>query len=203
MTRMALALARRGHAAAARPLALLRGTARHESDYVARFQRRHGLTSSGLPPTAQQVALAQRLAASLGVDPPAGISTDVSVCSEFIDRCKADEPPTLKQLTFATSLADKHNIPLPEAARRRKRSCSAFIDAALKGRPLEDPSLPSDRQIEIAVDLARELREGLPHEALASTAAMRAHTAGQRERLDELIRRDPFRVIIGQRKKHK
>ena len=132
------------------------------------------------PPSEKQFEYAQNLALQTSTAMPPEAHTDRSVCSTFIDECRAKMPPSAKQLAFAEKLAEGAGVALPPDTAVNMVACSEFIDRMVGGdrssgggyagasAPAVDPNQPTDKQLLFACQLAQEANCDLPAEALRS-----------------------------------
>lgn len=127
------------------------------------------------PPTEKQLAYAQRLASMNDVALPVEVEQDRDACSGFIDKQLEVVAPSEKQVTYAKSLAEEKGISVPDHVFNSMKATSDFIDQQIggpgRGRADEkQANMPSEKQINYAVSLARQRKIGLPYDAIATKA---------------------------------
>lgn len=160
------------------PSARLRrsGNVRAQSDAFDSFSPR--------PPSDKQIAFAQRLSLQTERPLPHDATVDASACSSFIDELLRQVPASEKQIQYASVLAERAGEQLPDEAIESAAAVTAYIqsktagDAGAQGAQAEggvswqggagsSAVLPTDKQLNFAVRLARQQRVGLPAEVLA------------------------------------
>ena len=139
------------------------------------------------PPSEKQFEYAQNLALQTSTAMPPEAHTDRSVCSTFIDECRAKMPPSAKQLAFAEKLAEGAGVALPPDAAVNMVACSEFIDQQLASQNGGVPGAmggamggaPSEKQLMYAISLAQKAKLGLSAEVLADKRACSAFIDSQ------------------------
>ncbi|KAL3920028.1 MAG: hypothetical protein SGPRY_005409 [Prymnesium sp.] len=124
-------------------------------------------TKPETPPTDKQLGYAQMLAERANLELPEEALRYSHACSNFIDEARAVIPPTQKQIHLANKLAKEKNIILPEAAIESTAAASTFINTKIGA----DADLPSEKQLALAISLARKHKQDLSHQVLSDKQA--------------------------------
>ncbi len=141
-----------------------------------------GASFAGGPPTDKQINFARRLAQQVGKPLSPDVLSDKQQISEWIDQALELAPPSDRQLEYARALADNNGIELPEDVTQNAKAVSTFIDR-YKGTgtggmggvgmgAASGSSVPSDKQIIFAAQLARQNNVGIDAQALQDKASM-------------------------------
>ncbi len=141
-----------------------------------------GASFAGGPPTDKQINFARRLAQQVGKPLSPEVLSDKQQISEWIDQALELAPPSDRQLEYARALADSNGIELPEDVTQNAKAVSTFIDR-YKGTgtggmggvgmgAASGSSVPSDKQIIFAAQLARQNNVGIDAQALQDKASM-------------------------------
>jgi|TARA_B100000524_G_scaffold336181_1_gene225890 DNA topoisomerase-3 len=120
------------------------------------------------PPSDKQLQYAQALALQTEQSLPLDAHEDMQVCSAFIDEARHKIAPSEKQLEFAQKLAEEADQALPDHAIRSMAAISEYIESMLPQSQSKraKPNAPSQKQLDLVVDLARTQGVGIPAEAL-------------------------------------
>lgn len=139
-----------------------------------------GVQEAPEEPSPKQLAFAQNIAVTLGVELPAAALASKSECSRFIDdhvvrmSSKDSAAPTAKQLAYAQQIAEAKGIALPADALSSMAACSTFIDENQGNLP------PTAKQLAFATQLAQANGMPLPEECMRSGVECSAFITAQR-----------------------
>lgn len=88
------------------------------------------MTDEVKAPSEKALTYALRMAKGLGLELPANIENDATVCSAFIEANKEKPfPPSPKALEFAQSIAVKKSLTIDPAVLASAKKLSEWIDA--------------------------------------------------------------------------
>lgn len=131
-----------------------------------------------LPPSAEALAYAQKIAANRGETIPPEVLASSPLLRAWIDNASASTPPSEAALRLAEGFAAADGKPFPDNVRTSMVACSKYIDTmkkkGIKPKMSGGGNKPTENQLKYARSISERTGKALPPEAETSFDACKA-----------------------------